>query len=159
MPSIETDDETYDRLYMAARLMDVPLGEIVRRLVKRLASEPSSGASSTATAMHSEEAAATTTAMPTMPAPPTNDWLPIFKIYKGHRVEGNFNPSTHEVLLITEPWVNKYFSSPTAAAVTVVEHYSGNDRKSPSTNGRKFWKLTSTGANLRSIMMRREDRD
>ena len=86
--------------------------------------------------------------MPTM----TAEWLAIHKIYKGHRLESSFNPSTHEVRLATTPWANKYFASPTAAAVAVVEHYSSDVRETNNTNGRKFWKVTSTGENLRSII-------
>lgn len=80
------------------------------------------------------------------------EWLAIHKIYKGHRIEGTFNPSTHEVRLATEPWANKYFASPTGAAVAVVEHFSGDVRETNNTNGRKFWKVASTGENLRSII-------
>lgn len=91
--------------------------------------------------------------MPTTTSPTRNaSWIAIFKVYKGHRIEGMFNPATHEIRLTTEPWANKYFSSPTAAAVAVVGHYSGDLRESNNTNGRMFWRLRETGENLRSVI-------
>lgn len=165
MPTIEVDDETYDRLTFTARLVDEPVGAVVRRLLDRLSAEPA------ARAQPAQPAQAPSPPRPSPPAaaaspgiaaaggatePPAMDgWIAIHKIFKGHRVEGYFHPSTHEVRLKTEPWANKYFASPTAAAVKVVDHFAGDARQTPSTNGRKFWKVTATGEDLRSVIGQR----
>jgi hypothetical protein len=152
MRSIEVDEETYGRLIVVARLMNEPIGDVVRRLVDRLSTDTES-----VSRPHQPPAPSASTpkedpinVMATTPL--TAEWLQIHKIYKGHRIEGTFNPSTHEVHLSTEPWANKYFSSPTAAAVAVVDYFSGDVRETPNTNGRIFWKVSKTGQNLRSII-------
>lgn len=151
MPEVNLDDETYERLLVTSHLMDETIGEVVRRLVDRLASEsrPSSdpttvgGTGPNWSPLRAQEKRIQTDVA---------EWLAIHKIYKGNRVEGTFNPTTHEVRLSTEPWTNKYFASPTAAAVAVVDHFSGDVRETNNTNGRKFWKISATGENLRSII-------
>ena len=141
MPSIEIDSETYDHLLVTSRLVDESIGDVIRKLVQSRIM----GVASSAVSLPIEPVANPVVDF-------EGEWIPVHKIYKGHRVEGTFNPSTHEIRLSTEPWANKYFSSPTAAAVTVVEHFSGSTRETPNTNGRKFWKVTSTGRNLHSII-------
>jgi len=158
MYTIEIDDETYERLIVVARLMNEPIGAVVRRLVDRLTTDPEpnpqpqhpvapSPITPKENSMSTPTVAATTAEKMHL-----EEWVPIHKIYKGHRIEGSFNPATHELHLSTEPWANKYFSSPTAAAVAVVEHFSRDVLESSSTNGRLFWKVTKTGQNLRSII-------
>lgn len=158
MPAVQLDDETYERLAVVARLMNEPIGAVIRRLVDRLATDPAPPPHPT---QNPDPAAANAPRERTMSAAavgPTpdewhgEDWVHVHKIYKGHRIEGTFNVSTHELHLSTEPWANKYFNSPTAAAVAVVEHFSGDVRETPNTNGRLFWKVTKTGKNLRSII-------
>ncbi|NPD04515.1 hypothetical protein HN031_07435 [Nocardioides sp. zg-1308] len=152
MRQVEIDDATYDRLVVAARLMDRTVGEVVARLVDRLASDaaPSVPVPNQAATAVSKSSTYTPPARAT--TDPTVEWIPVYKVYKAHRIDGTFNPRNHEVRLSTEPWVNKTFSSPTAAAVAVVEHVSGDVRESPNTNGRKFWKVADTGKNLHSII-------
>src|SRR4051812_44604526 len=95
MPEVNLDEQTYERLLVTSRLLDEPVGEVIRMLVNRLTAEPQPTSAPAATApqslpptAHQEE-----NPMPTM----TAEWLDIHKIYKGHRVEGAFNPNTHEV--------------------------------------------------------------
>ena len=82
----------------------------------------------------------------------TSPWIDIHKVYKGHRIEGTFNRETLEVVITSGPLANRGFPSPTAAAVAVVLHFSGDVRESPNTNGRLFWKVTETGRSLRSLI-------
>jgi hypothetical protein len=157
MPSIELDQETYERLAVAARLMNEPISTVVRRLVDGLAKGPAAPTQPADEPVGSEWAGASGAKMVAKKvAVPTQSLhgdksVPIHKVYKGHRVEGTFNVDTHEVRLSTAPWTNNSFPSPTAAAVAVVDHYSGDLRETPNTNGRLFWKL-SNGKNLRSII-------
>lgn len=157
MPTIELDHETYERLMVVARLMNEPVGAVVRRLVDRLATAPDTSHTPEDVDMANRAAPKKSAVSTPSAATPTDawhgdEWIPVHKIYKGHRIEGTFNAATHELHLSTEPWANKYFASPTAAAVAVVEHFSGNVRETPNTNGRLFWKVTKTGRNLRSII-------
>ena len=152
MPEVSLDEETYDRLLVASRLMDEPIGEVVRRLVNRLASQPEPLPDSVPVGDVRPDPPAVSNSREMHMETVTAEWLAIHKIYKGNRVEGVFNPTTHEVRLSTQPWANKYFASPTAAAVAVVEHFSGDLIETNNTNGRRFWKVTSTGDNLRSII-------
>ena len=160
MPSVELDQETYERLAVAAKLMNEPIGTVVRRLVDRIAEGPAAskepadeldGAESAGTSgSKGARVVAKKVAVPTQ-SRPRDKLVPIHKVYKGHRIEGTFNVDTHEVRLSTAPWTNNSFPSPTAAAVVVVDYYSGDLRETPNTNGRLFWKL-SNGKNLRSII-------
>lgn len=139
MPVIRVDRVTYDRLSVAARLIGVDEGEIVKVLLDRLTAE---GSGQTGTAPRGETARA---------GERPDDWIPIFKVYKGNRIEGLFNPSTMAVKVTSDPWRGKVFTSPTAAAVDVVDHFP-SDRRTSNTNGRKFWRLVSTGNDLRSVV-------
>ena len=151
MRQIEIEDTTYDRLVVAARLMNLTVGQVIAQLVDRLASDPAPQPGPLERATPTR-----TTAAYTPPArvatDPDVEWIPVYKVYKGNRIDGAFSPRSHEVQLKTQPWANKTFPSPTAAAVAVVEHYSGDVRESPNTNGRKFWKVEETGKNLHSII-------
>lgn len=159
MKHIEIDDLTYTRLVVAARLMSTPVGDVVRRLVDQLADEPASAQESDVASLRASVGSPARSVdaerLATPPAaPPESDlrgWLAVYKTFKGQRVEGLFHPGTHEVRITTVPWAGKVFPSPTAAAIAVVEQYS-TGRQTPSTNGRKFWKLVSDGRDLRSII-------
>jgi hypothetical protein len=146
MPVIDLDQLTWDKLQLTARLTDQPIGAVVKMLVDRLAG---------AEAARSTEPPGPMTVVTSPPAARpvigTDAWIPVHKIYKGNRVEGGFNPSTMELRVDTAPWSGKVFSAPTAAARAVVEHFP-NDRETSNTNGRKFWKVTATGRDLRSIV-------
>ncbi|MBS2936593.1 hypothetical protein KDN32_02415 [Nocardioides sp. J2M5] len=160
MKTIQIDDGTYDRLVVAARLMDRTVGEVVSRLVDVLASDTpvAAGPPSSPSEAAAQQVRASTSSSSAYKPParehidPKVDWIPIAKTYKGHDLSAMFNPHTHEVRLTTEPWHNQVFSSPTAAAVAVVDHFSGDVRESPNTNGRKFWKVVATGKNLHSLI-------
>ena len=79
-------------------------------------------------------------------------WLPVYKTYRAQRVEGEFNPNTMELRVITAPWSGKVFNSPTAAARAVVEKLGSGERQTSNTNGRKFWRLSGGGDDLRSVV-------
>ena len=161
MPRVELDQRTYERLAVAARLMNEPIGAVVRRLVERLAEEPVGPEEPTHEASDPQRAAASGAresrlvarkiAVPAAQSRLAEELVPIHNNYKGHRVEGTFNVTTHEIHLSTAPWTNRHFRSPTAAAEAVVKHYSGDVRDTVNTNGRLFWKL-SNGKSLRSII-------
>lgn len=140
MPTIDVDQLTYEKLQITAQLTEQPVGAIVKQLLDRLASAPT--ATTSAQAVPSPSATA---------APPVTGWLTVSKVYKGNRVDGEFNPSSMELRVTTAPWSGRVFASPTAAAIAVVEHFP-SDRETSNTNGRKFWKLTSDGRDLRSVV-------
>ncbi|MDN4473716.1 hypothetical protein [Demequina zhanjiangensis] len=145
MNSIEVSTATYEKLLVAAQLMGCTAGQVVDRMVSNL-----SGAGSGTTSIESTE---DRREAPVVATPATGEaQVPVFKIYKNHRIEGVFDMSTHELRITTAPWNHKVFPSPTAAAVDVVVRISGDTRAVPNTNGRKFWKVKSTGDDLRSLI-------
>jgi predicted CopG family antitoxin len=144
VPLVELDADVYERLVVTGRLMDRPLSDVIRRLLELVAREQVSAKPSTNTSQemeHDMRASMTTT-----------ESERIYGSYKGHRIEGRFDLSTHEVVLDDAPWANKPFSSPTAAARAVVEHFSGDTIQASNTNGRRFWRVVRTRRDLRSLI-------
>lgn len=141
MPNIEIDQATFDQLSLTARLMNRPVGSVVRLLVDRLAHADADG----------EGAIPDKTTKSTGPAAPGEGWVAVHKVFKNHRVDGSFNTSTLELRITTPPWSGKTFSSPTAAAIAVVEHFPSS-RQTSNTNGRKFWRRNDNGGDLRSLV-------
>ena len=161
MPSIDIDQETYEQLLVASRLLDEPISQVISRVVQRVLGEPRpttpDPVAQAATSEPVTQAAITTLAgvKAQEPARADSGWLAVYRVYKGHRVEGAFNPKTLELRLATPPFANRSFPSPTAAAEEVVGHYSGDVRETNNTNGRRFWKVSTTGKNLRSVIGQR----
>lgn len=143
MPSIELDQDTYEKLAVSARLMDRSPGEVVSLLLRRLVVAQNTDRTWTAT---------TSTEEPRTANAPRDGWLPVHKTYLSHLVEGDFNPTTMEVRVSTAPWSGRIFPSPTAAARSVVEHFGGDGRLTSNTNGRRFWRLKDRDQDLRSVV-------
>lgn len=142
MPSIDVDADTYEKLAVSARLMDLPLGGVVRLLVQRLVDQTRPPSPVT-----TQQEAQMTGQSGRRPS-----WLPVYKTYRSHMVEGEFNPTTMELRVSTAPWSGRSFPSPTAAARAVVEHFGSDERRTSNTNGRKFWRLTGEDVDLRSLV-------
>jgi hypothetical protein len=147
MPDVTIDEKTHDKLQFTANLMNRSIGDVIRLLVERL-DKPLPPVEATNRPGTSSRG--------TSPAAPdaTNSgpgWIPVHRTYKNERFEGEFNPQTMELRVTSAPWRGNVFSSPTAAAQAVVEHVPG-DRQTNSTNGRKFWRVTATGQDLRSVV-------
>jgi hypothetical protein len=140
MPTITVDQQTFDRLAIAASLSQSSVADLVRSLVdERIAKTPSAEAAIGPTATEDGK---------------SDGLIDVFKVYKRNRVEGTFDPQTMTLRIRTAPWGGREFSSPTAAAIAVVEQFAP-DRHEPNTNGRRFWKIRATGRNLDSVIGRR----
>lgn len=160
MPDITIDQYTYEKLRFTALLLQSSPGDVVRTLVERLDAEPHPPASDP---MHpdksdpiDERAAEPITSTPVQQstAQAQSGWIPVFRVFKQQKYEGEFNPGTHELRITSAPWSGTVYPSPTAAAQAVVDHVP-SERETPNTNGRTFWRLTTTGKNLRSIIGQR----
>jgi hypothetical protein len=117
MATIEVDEGVKRTLSFAARMADVPEGEIVRRLI---------AASSLETKEHDHGPKG----------------VAIYAIYEGHRTQAlYFAPARVEI--IDGPLRGKSFGSPTGAARAVVRYYnpSVNDNR----NGWGFWQVDNGG--------------
>ncbi|MFD0583063.1 hypothetical protein [Dactylosporangium darangshiense] len=90
----------------------------------------------------------------TAPSLDADDEVRVHVVYKKTRVDGVFNKANHELRITSGPLVGRTFSSPSNAAIAVVEHLNPT-REHPSTNGRTFWIVTATGRTLRSIIGQR----
>jgi len=146
MPDVTIDSKTHEKLRFTANLMNRSIGDVIRLLVERLDSpDPSVEATN-----RPEPPLRAAPAEPNA-ADSRSGWIPVHKTYKNKRFEGEFNPQTMELRVTSAPWHSRVFPSPTAAAQAVVEHVPGK-RQTNNTNGRKFWRVTSTGQDLRSIV-------
>ncbi|SDZ29848.1 hypothetical protein SAMN05421684_4283 [Asanoa ishikariensis] len=100
-------------------------------------------------------------ATPPPPPPPTlpnvleeDEEVAVHVIYKKTRVDGIFNKANHELRITKGPLAGRTFSSPSNAAIAVVEKLNPA-REFSNTNGRTFWLVTATGRTLRSIIGQR----
>lgn len=136
MPTIEVDQQTYDRLSFGARMAHCTIGEVLARLLdEAVRGEAAPDASTGARAV-------------------LDDPVPVYGVYHRHRIEGTFLPLSGELKITTGPLAGKTYSSPSAAAIAVVDHFNP-DRAYKNTNGRTFWVSKSSGKSLRSILGRR----
>jgi hypothetical protein len=152
MPDISIDERTHEKLVFTARLMDRTVGDVVKQLVDKLAAEPRLPLQ--ASTDDEPVASRVVEAEPSPEPRRSSPWIPVHKVFKGKQYQGRFNPSTMELMIETVPWSGQIFSSPTAAAQAVVGR-TPSERQTVSTNGRKFWRVTSTGKNLRSVVGQR----
>ncbi|WP_189194125.1 DUF4357 domain-containing protein [Micromonospora fulviviridis] len=137
MKQIDVYDDTYDRLRFAAKVFGVSIAEVVERMVQTH-DGPQVGA-----------------VKPEQPAPPTQTHeVPVHVVYQNIRIQGLFEPDTNLLRITTGDLAGRTYSSPSAAAIAVVEKMNPG-RAFPQTNGRTFWVVDSTGKTLRSILGKR----
>lgn len=135
MRQIQVEDDTYDRLSFAANVFGVTVSDVVTRLVRamdglsgRVDNDPGQ--------------------------PDASNEVTVHVVYQGQRVEGVFDQVTNRLQITSGKLSGENFSSPSAAAIAVVEALNPG-RTNPQTNGRTFWIIDRTGRPLRSIMGRR----
>jgi hypothetical protein len=75
--------------------------------------------------------------------------VPIHVVYKGHRVEAEFDRSRGSIVIKTGPLAGQAFVAPSPAARAVVG--SIDPSVNPHRNGWQFWIVTSTERTLQSI--------
>lgn len=84
----------------------------------------------------------------TNPAEPASGPVPVTTRYKGHTVEGSLDVASGTLYIESDWWPgNRKHTSPSAAANHVVETLNPA-RRSPATNGWRFWRLRATGASI-----------
>ncbi|MEV7063698.1 hypothetical protein AB0N97_12975 [Streptomyces collinus] len=123
MPSIELDEQTHEKVVFAARLMACTPSHVVRRLVE-----------SWSTPEESDEG---------------QDGVRVHAVYRGERIQGLFHPDTRALTVTRGPRAGQSFSSPSAAAMAVIREL--NPDRSPNSNGWLFWRVTSSGDELKSL--------
>ena len=130
MPQITIDEDTHQRLELAARVAGISIAEVIRVLIESRHPEVSGGLRATAPR-----------------------WVPIFANYLGSKVEGEFNPDSGSVRITTGPLGGQEYPAPSPAAIAVVQ-VTNPDREDPHTNGWRFWKDMKTRRNLDSVFSR-----
>lgn len=125
MPNVLLDTATHDRLRLVAATLGVNESDAVAELLRRL-----------------------TKSSPAATAPDSGK-VPIHVVYKGTRIDAEFDPSTEGVTIMTSPLDGKSFNSPSRAAIEVVRVL--NPDVHPNRNGWNFWLVSSTGALLQTI--------
>jgi len=123
MSAIELDDQTYGKVLFAARLMGCSPAEVIRRLVDSWSTAEDSGDQSEHVAVHA--------------------------VYRGRRAEGAFDPATRTLTVTSGPGEGTSYSSPSAAAMAVIQAL--NPDRSPNANGWTFWRVTSSGEDLKAL--------
>ena len=84
------------------------------------------------------------------PAPPeTENPERIHVVYKGQRVEAEYDYPTQSVTITSGPLKGKPFAKPSPAARAVVELLA--KEVSPHRNGWDFWTVTATGKPLQTL--------
>lgn len=126
MGSVQLDAETHDRLRLVASALDKTEAETVAHLLDRLARS------------RREE-------RPESPAGPE----PIHVIYKGERVDAEFDRDTEAVTVISGPLAGTRYDKPSPAARAVVGLISPD--VNPHRNGWSFWIVSATGEPVQSI--------
>lgn len=140
MKQIDVSDETYDRLRFAAQVFGVSITEVVERMVQphRATGAESASPEPPEAAEQAQQA----------------QQVPVHVVYQNTRIQGLFEPDTNLLKITTGDLAGHTYSSPSAAAIAVVEKMNPG-RAFPQTNGRTFWVVDSTGKTLRSILGKR----
>jgi hypothetical protein len=125
--SIEVDRSTFRDLSLIAGAAGISHGEAVTFLVERF----HRSSSPTGVARSAREAVA------------------VFAVYQGHRVEGEFDPTTASLTVTSAPLPATWFRSPSGAAKAVVAALKPG--VTPNRSGYDFWFVSSTGKTLASI--------
>ncbi|MEU0104244.1 hypothetical protein ABZ313_02605 [Streptomyces sp. NPDC006251] len=78
-----------------------------------------------------------------------SDGVRVHAVYRGERIQGLFHTATRSLTVTRGPLAGQSFLSPSAAAMAVIQDL--NPDRSPNTNGWLFWRVTSSGAELKSL--------
>jgi hypothetical protein len=127
LPTINLDPITHDRLRLVAGALNKSECATVAHLLDRLGGQPAASGA------------------PTTPKGPT----PIHVVYKGHRVDAEYDRKTQAVTITSGPLAGETFEKPSPAARAVVGLVAPN--VNPHRNGWGFWIVTDTGDTLQSI--------
>ena len=130
MPQITIDEDTHQRLTLAAKVAGVSIAEVVKILT------------------HADQASSTDESEATR-----SPWAPVFSNYLGSRVTGEFNRTTGEIRITSGKLEGEEYSAPSSAAIAVVRSENPN-RDEPHTNGWRFWKDEKTRRSLDVVYKR-----
>ena len=133
MLTLTLDPATYDRLHLVASALQKTDADTVAYLLDRLGDsrmpEPSPE-----------------------PSPDPRGIEPIHVVYKGQRVDAEFDRGSQAVTIISGPLAGSFYEKPSPAARAVVELVSPD--VNPHRNGWGFWIVTATGQTVQSIRKR-----
>src|SRR4051794_33592681 len=107
MYTVDLDEDTFNAIQLAARLTDIPPGEVVARLVAKSLANP--------TAALGEPAPVQVQARREEISEP-NEWVPIYNDYAGVRTKARFFPLTGRVEITSGPLAEQRAGSPSQAA-------------------------------------------
>lgn len=127
MATITIDDDTHQRLQLAAHVAGISVADVVRKLT------------------HEQQAAGEHEG--------ALDWQPIYSNYLGKDTTAEFHPGSTAIRITSGALKGSEFPSPSAAAIAVVKHANPN-RADPHANGWRFWKVYGTRRNLDSVFPR-----
>jgi hypothetical protein len=145
MYTVELDEVTFNAIQDAARLTDIPPGEVVARLVAK--SLASSAAKSVDPAPVQVPPQLENISEP-------HEWVPIYNDYAGVRTKARFFPLTGRVEIASGPLTGQRAGTPSQAARMVISHYKPD--VDPNRNGWTFW-VIEDGSNRFIQSIRRID--
>lgn len=135
MKHIDVDEDVYRELEQLATAWHTTTAGALARLITVVATG----------------ATAPGTRPPRRPAP-----IAVHGLYAGTRIEARFEPDTHALTIDSGPLSGQRHTSPSGARRAVVSLL--NPGVSPAGNGWDFWRITATGATLRTVRDQDADR-
>ncbi|WP_147280062.1 hypothetical protein [Marinitenerispora sediminis] len=76
--------------------------------------------------------------------------VPVYAVYEGNRVEGEFHPETGTLVITSPPWSGERFRSASSAASAVVRNFKPNVG-SANRSGNEFWRQSGEGTKLGAL--------
>ena len=127
MATINIDDDTHQRLQLAAHVAGITVAEVIRKLA------------------HEHQTADEARSAP--------DWQPIYSNYLGRETAAEFHPGSTAIRITSGQLKGQEFPTPSAAAIEVVKN-ANPERAEPHAKGWRFWKVTGTRRNIDSVFPR-----
>ena len=124
MPQITIDNDTHQRLKLAARVAGVNIADVIRILTNEGQIDRS-----------------------LTPSEVDSRWVAIYSSYKNSNITAEFNRNTGAIRITSGKLDGKEFSAPSSAAIAVVQSVNPG-REDPHTNGWRFWKDKRTRRSL-----------
>jgi len=134
MPDVSLDLETYERLQLAARVARISIPAVIRRLASEVGDLSGSPLADGARSQLG--------------------WIPVFTGYQRQDVAAEFELSSGRIRIASGNLKGKVFDTPSAAAMAVIQDLKP-DRRSPHTNGWRFWKDLRTRRPIGDVYERR----
>lgn len=157
MPQIEVSPATNEHIKALALLLETTPARVVEQLVRQAKDSMTGQLPTDLVSLSSSRSIPGSEAAPTAGSEP-EDTVAVYITYLGHRVAGTLVPRTGKLTIISPPWNDKPFDTPSGAASAVIQHFNpdrvvirnGKEHK-PSVNGWREWRLVSSDELIQTV--------